>query len=118
MAMRSGPCIRKPCITSLGRSQIVATTGPEGRGTTELPRRQPRPLKASGTAGCAPGEAAMAVGVARQAWLAAKPKQKEVRSHRSVGFLIETLSLFTNAQPAATTCARTTSAIGSVLTSA
>ena len=105
-------------MTSLGRSQIVATPGPEGCGATELPSRQPRPLRASGTAaGCAPGVAALAVCVAREAWLTPKPRQNAARSHRGVGLIIETLALFTNAAPAST-FVRTTYAIRSVLTSA
>jgi hypothetical protein len=107
MAMRSGPCMRKPCMTSLGRSQIVAAPGPEGCGTTELPSRQPRPLRASGTAGCAPSVAALAVCVAREAWLTPKPRQNDARSHRGVGLIIKTLALFTSAAPAST-FARTT----------
>ena len=91
MAIRSAPCMRKPCMTSLGRSQIVATPGPEGCGTTELPSRQARPFRASGTDGCTPGEAALAVGVTCETWLTPKPRQNEARSHRSVAFLIETL---------------------------
>ena len=84
-------------MTSLGRSQIVAAPGPEACGTTELPSRQPRPLRAAGTAGCAPSVAALAVCVAREAWLTPKPRQNDARSHRGVGLIIKTLALFTNA---------------------
>src|SRR5688572_33382494 len=66
-AMRSGPCMRKPFMTSPRWSQIVATPGPEAFGTTEFPSRQPWSFNSAGTDGAAVTVAANAASAMRTA---------------------------------------------------
>ena len=90
IAMRSAPCMRNPCMTSPDRSQIVATAGTEGRGTTTLPRRQPRPSSACGTAASDLRGAATATGVACIARPAPKPRHNANSSQTGVYLAIST----------------------------
>ena len=70
-------------MTSPGRSQIVATGGPEGRGTTEFPSRQPRPSNTFGTADSEVRGAAIATGATRIR--IARPKTQAKRSDQPEG---------------------------------